>query len=175
MLGGRSLVNNSIFNLVLMLPPLLLSPTSSSLSFHSPLHVTLVLFTSRLRASSSSSPSRPFHPFLPFILFLSFLSPALIPPCRRPDKDEISTGRARINFYIAVYSGLAAYFSRPRLVIKSGEKFDEKKKRRKGEKRGERGNECISFLMEILSLKRENGDTCVNGKTGRPSRSKRVN
>lgn len=157
MLGGRSLVNNSIFNLVLMLPPLLLSPTSSSLSFHSPLHVTLVLFTSRLRASSSSSPSRPFRPFLPFILFLSFLSPALIPPCRRPDKDEISTGRARINFYIAVYSGLAAYFSRSRLVIKSGEKFDEKKTKKRREERREGKRVYLLFNGDFIVETRERG------------------
>lgn len=47
MLGGRSLVNNSIFNLVLMLPPLLLSPTSSSLfPFPSPRHSRSLYFAS---------------------------------------------------------------------------------------------------------------------------------
>jgi len=82
--GGRSLVNNSIFNLVLMLAGF--SPTSSS-SF--PPSSGLFTF--------SCFRLLPVQFLLSFslIYFLSFfLSSVLIPSRRRLDKDEISTARA---------------------------------------------------------------------------------
>lgn len=85
--GGRSLVNNSIFNLVLMLARF--SPTSSP-SFPTFIRSLYVFVLSRRRFLLCAFPlSFSLIYFLP-----SFLSSALIPPCRRPDKGEISTGRA---------------------------------------------------------------------------------
>lgn len=90
--GGRSLVNNSIFNLVLMLAgfsPTSASPLPSILIRLSPsfgsLYFTFSCHHRRFR------PARLFFSLLLFPLFLSFYSSALIPPCRRPDKGEIST------------------------------------------------------------------------------------
>lgn len=104
MLGGRSLVNNSIFNLVLMLAGVSLTSSPSFLFFFFffglrtlLLHFVFVLSHRRflsyfLRVSSL---------LLSFIFPLSFV--ATYPgPCRRPDKSEISTTSANINFYIAI-------------------------------------------------------------------------
>lgn len=104
MLGGRSLVNNSIFNLVLMLAGV--SLTSSPFLFFFfffffelrtlLLHFVFVLSHRRFLSS-----------FLRVSLLLLFIFPlsfvATYPgPCRRPDKSEISTTSANINFYIAI-------------------------------------------------------------------------
>lgn len=99
--GGRSLVNNSIFNLVLMLAGF--SPTSIPFPLHSRLSLALppVLFTLRFRATVAVSARRVslfFFPLFISLLFLSFYSSALIPPRRRPDKGEIST--ASVNKFL---------------------------------------------------------------------------
>lgn len=97
--GGRSLVNNSIFNLVLMLAGF--SPTSIPFPLH-PLSLSLSLSFSSSSLFTFSCHRRRFRParllfFLFLFLFYFFVllfSSALIPPCRRPDKGEISTASA---------------------------------------------------------------------------------
>lgn len=105
MLGGRSLVNNSIFNLVLMLAGVSLTSSPSFLFFFFffglrtlLLHFVFVLSHRRFLSSFL----RVLSPLLlSFIFPLSFV--ATYPgPCRRPDKSEISTTSANINFYIAI-------------------------------------------------------------------------
>lgn len=70
--GGRSLVNNSIFNLVLMLAGF--SPTSIPFPLRSRLSLPLppLLFTLRFRATVAVSASLFFYPLFLF-LFYSFL------------------------------------------------------------------------------------------------------
>lgn len=122
--GGRSLVNNSIFNLVLMLAGF--SSTSFSLvsTFIRSLYV-FVLPRRRFLPYTTSPPLR--LPFSLIYFLASFLSSALIPPCRRPDKGEISTARA--NKFLHRRPSSPRTFPRPRLVIKSGGIRRRKRKR----------------------------------------------
>lgn len=96
--GGRSLVNNSIFNLVLMLagfsPTSIPFPLRSRLSLPLPQFSLLYVFVPPFPPGASLF----FFPLFISLLFLSFYSSTLIPPCRRPDKGEIST--ASVNKFL---------------------------------------------------------------------------
>lgn len=159
--GGRSLVNNSIFNLVLMLAGL--SPTSNSLPPSPP--ATFLSSSRSLYLASSSSPFSSARSYPPshlashtftFIPFLSSPSSALIPPCRRSDENEISTASANKFLHRALVRSpslwLVAYFSRSRFVIKSGRicwtkfKIKTKKEKKKQEERGGKKKKQVSVF-----------------------------
>lgn len=137
--GGRSLVNNSIFNLVLMLAGL--SSTSIPFPLHSRLSPPSLFPLVSLSLLYVSVPPSPFPPgasfsssfSFPFFYSFLFFIRTYPAPCRRPDKSEIST--ASVNkFLYRRPSSPCTFHIRANLVIKSG---GIKVKRKKGE--------CLSF------------------------------